>query len=72
MRKSFVALMLVVGLLVGTSGCAVVTKGSGTWEAYCGVRTEKTSEEPASVGIESPVLERMIDNLTDGETTEAE
>jgi len=56
-----------------TSGCAVLTKGSGSWEIYCGVRTEQTSEEPASVGIElSPVLERMIDNLTDGETTEAE
>ncbi len=73
MRKNFVALMLTVGLLVGTSGCAFVTKGSGIWEAYCGVRTEKTSEEPASVGVElAPVIERMIDNLTDGETTEAE
>ena len=73
MRKSFATLMLAVGLLIGTSGCAFVTKGSGTWEAYCGVRTEQTSEQPASVGVElAPVIERMIDNLTDGETTEAE
>jgi len=72
MRKSFVTLMLVVGLLVGTSGCAIVTKGNGSWEAFCGIRTEKISEEPASVGIESDVLERLIDNLTDGEVTEAE
>lgn len=72
MRKNIVAWLMAVCLLVGTSGCHVVTKGSGTWEAYCGVRTEKTSEEPASVGVESPVIERLIDNLTDGETTEAE
>lgn len=72
MLKSFVTLMLVVGLLVGTSGCAVFTEGSGNWEAYCGVRTEQTSDESVSVGIESPVIERLIDNLTDGEATEAE
>jgi len=73
MRKNFVALMLVACLFVGNAGCAFVTKGSGTWEAYCGVRTEQTSEQPASVGVElAPVIERMIDNLTDGETTEAE
>lgn len=72
MRKSFVALMLVVGLLVGTSGCAVITKGNASWEVFFGVRHGQVGEEPASVGVESPVLERLIDNLTDGEVTEAE
>ena len=72
MKNSFVALMLVAGLFIGTSGCHVITKGNSSWEVYGGVRTEQISEEPASVGIESPVLERLIDNLTDGEATEAE
>lgn len=72
MRKSFVALMLVACLFVGNTGCALVTKGDASWEAYCGVRTTQNSDEAASIGVESPVLERMIDNLTDGETTEAE
>lgn len=72
MRKSFVLLTLVVGLLVGISGCAVVTNGSASWEVFYGVRHTQGSEEPASVGIESEVLERLIDNLTDGEVTEAE
>ena len=72
MRNSFVALMLVVCLFVGNTGCALVTKGDASWEVYCGVRTTQNSDEPASVGIESDVLERLIDNLTDGEATEAE
>lgn len=72
MRKSFVTLMLVAGLLVGAFGCAVVTKGNSSWEVFCGVRTEQISEETASVSVESEVLERLIDNLTDGEATEAE
>ena len=72
MRNSFVSLMLVACLFVGNTGCAVVTKGDSAWEAYCGVRTKQNSEEPGSVGVESAVLERLIDNLTDGEVTEAE
>lgn len=72
MRNSFVALMLVACLFVGNTGCAFVTKGDASWEVYGGVRTTQNSDEPASVGIESPVLERLIDNLTDGEVTEAE
>lgn len=72
MRNSFVALMLVACLFVGSTGCAVVTKGDSTWEVFCGIRTKQNSEEPASVGVESAVLERLIDNLTDGEATEAE
>ena len=72
MRKSFVALMLVACLFVGNTGCAFVTKGDASWEVYGGVRTTQKSEEPASIGIVSPVIERMIDNLTDGEATEVE
>lgn len=72
MRRSLVLLTLVVGLLVGSTGCAIVTKGSGSWEVFYGVRSAQNSDEPASVGVESDVLERLIDNLTDGEVTEAE
>ncbi len=73
MRKTLATFVLALCIFVTASGCAFVTKGSGSWEVYCGVRTEKTSEEQASVGIElAPVIERMIDNLTDGKTTEAE
>ena len=72
MRNKIAMWLVAVCLLVSTSGCAVVTKGSGGWEVYGGIRTHQDSEQPASVGIESAVAERMIDNLTDGKTTEAE
>jgi hypothetical protein len=72
MWKRLVTLMLVACLFAGNTGCALVTKGDSQWEVYCGIRTEQKSEEAGSVGIESSVLEKLIESFTDGETTEAE
>lgn len=73
MKDRLVKLMLVACLVFGTTGCSLVTKGAGNWELYAGIRTAKTSEEPASVGIESKVLEdsieKIVDSLTDGEVS---
>lgn len=68
MKKMLVQLMLVVCILFWTTGCSLVTKGAGSWEIYAGIRTEKTSDEPSSVGIESEVLEKSIEKIVDSMT----
>ncbi len=72
MRKTLTTLVLALCLFTTAPGCALVTKGDAQWEAYCGIRTKQTSEEAGSVGIESAVLEKLIESLTDGEVTDAE
>ena len=56
-------LLLAACLLFGATGCAVVTKGHGAWEVFMGVRTEQISEEPASFGVESKILEKAAEAL---------
>ena len=73
MRNILIRLMFVLCLLFGATGCSIITQGSGSWEIYAGVRTEVTSDEPASVSVESSVLEesikKIVDSLTDGKVS---
>lgn len=61
--KNTTRLLLAACLLFGATGCAVVTKGHGSWEVFMGVRTEQISEEPASFGVESEILEDAVSAL---------
>jgi len=73
MRKSFATLLLAVCLMViPISGCAVGTHGEASWELYAGFRTGQHSEEPAKITVDSSVVDKIVDSLTDGEVTEAE
>lgn len=65
-------LMLTACLLLGTSGCAAITTGEASWEVFAGCRTKQHSEEGAEVRIESSVVEKIVDSMTDKEITEAE
>lgn len=72
MKKNIVALLLIACLSVGTMGCAFPTTGEAVWEVYGGVRTRQLSEEPAKVEIQSSVVDKIIDLLTDGKVSDAE
>lgn len=65
-------LFAVCCLLVGTAGCTVTTSGESSWEVYTGIRARQTGETPASVSIESTVVDKIVDSLIDGEVTEEE
>lgn len=67
MRKSFATLLFAACLLVGTTGCAFMTTGGATWEIYSGVRTQQTSEEPSKVEIQSSVVDKVVESLTETE-----
>lgn len=72
MKKSLIVLIIVAGLFVGSAGCAIQTNGEASWEAYFGVRTKQHSDEPAQVKVESSVVDKIVDSLTDGKVSEAE
>ncbi|RLC88977.1 MAG: hypothetical protein DRJ03_00005 [Chloroflexi bacterium] len=72
MTKRLATLLLTVCLAVGATGCAFTTTGEASWEVYGGIRTRQLSEEPAKVEIESSVVDKIVESLTDGEVTEAE
>lgn len=72
MRKNFVTLLLATFLLFGTTGCAFTTQGDGSWEIYAGIKTKQHSEQPAKVTIESSVVDKIVDSLTDGKVSETE
>jgi len=72
MTKRFATLMLAVCLAVGTIGCSIGTQGEASWELYAGFRTKQHSEEPAKIVIESSVVDKIVESLTDGEVSEAE
>lgn len=56
------------------SGCTMQTQGHSEWELYLGVRAKQVDDgpNPASIGIESKNLDKIVDSLTDGEISEAE
>jgi hypothetical protein len=66
--------VLVVSLFVMfiSFGCAIKTTGKGSWEIYYGVRTEQDGETPSTVSIESSIVDKIVDSLTDGEVSEEE
>lgn len=72
MTKKFATLLLTACLAVGTIGCAVTTAGEASWEMYGGVRTRQHSDEPAKVNIQSSVVDKIVDSLTDGEVSDDE
>lgn len=72
MRKSFVTLLIAACLFIGITGCGISTQGEANWELYGGFRTKQHSEEPAEIIVESSVVDKIVDSLTDGEVTEAE
>lgn len=72
MAKRFVTLLLAICLAVGTTGCTVTTAGEGSWELYGGFRTRQHGEKPVKITVQSSVIDKIIDPLTDGEVTEAE
>jgi cytochrome b561 len=73
MYKSFAILLLsVCMIIIPISGCAVSTQGDASWELYAGFRTKQHSEEPAKITVESSVVDKIVDSLTDGEVSEAE
>lgn len=72
MNKKYVGLFFSACLLIGTVGCAAITSGSGSWEIYGGVRTKQDGDKPAKIEIQSSVVDKIVDSLTDGEVTDAE
>lgn len=71
MTKKFATLLLAICLVVW-SGCAVTTTGEASWELYGGFRTRQYSEKPAKAELQSSVIDKIINSLTDGEVTEEE
>ncbi len=73
MNKSTVSkLFAVCLLLIGITGCTASTSGESTWEVYGGFRARQIGETPASVSVQSTVVDKIVDSLTDGEVTEEE
>jgi len=72
MKKYLITLLLAACLSLGTAGCVVTTTGEASWEAYIGIRTRQHSEEPSKVEIQSSVVDKIADSLTDGEVSEVE
>ncbi len=66
MKNRSVPLILFLYLLLCFTGCAVTTTGEGTWEICIGIHTKQISEHPARVGIESSVVDKIVESLTDG------
>ncbi|KKN99028.1 hypothetical protein LCGC14_0142730 [marine sediment metagenome] len=64
-------LLLSVYLLIFSLSCSVTTRG-GSWEIFTGVRITQHSIQQPSIGIESQVLDGLIEALTDGKITPAE
>ena len=71
MKKSIAVLCFLTHLLLG-SGCVVTTSGEANWEIYAGIRTKQSSPEPASVEIQSSVVDKLMESFSDGEVSEAE
>ena len=68
MRRIIWAVILSLGL----TGCAVLTEGESSFEIYCGIRAKQHNEQPAKVAVESSVVDKIIDSLTDGKVSDAE
>jgi len=63
---------LLATIFLFSAGCAIKTGGKSTWTIFCGISTEQQSEEQASVSVESTVVDKIVDSLTDGEISDAE
>lgn len=72
MRKNIVTLLLSVFLLVGTTGCFIITEGESSWEIYTGMRAKQQGKKTAKVGIKSSVVDKIVNSLMDGEVSNAE
>ncbi len=72
MIRKISALLLIACFAVGTIGCTVGTIGGADWEIYHGFRTKQTSEVPSVVSVESSVVDKVVDSLTDGTVSEQE
>lgn len=70
-KNAFVMLLFVICLF---TGCSIPTTGKANWEASftIGIKTEQLSEEPARVGIESTVVDKFVDSLTDSKVSNDE
>ncbi|KKN99027.1 hypothetical protein LCGC14_0142720 [marine sediment metagenome] len=60
MSKRITRLLLVAGFLFCVTGCSIVTNGEASWEVFMGARHKQIGEKPASVGIQSKVIEDVI------------
>jgi len=63
-------LLLTACLFVGTTGCALTTTGEGSWEIYFGVRSKQHSAQPVKVELQSDIVDKITDFLTDYEISE--
>lgn len=72
MKKNLFILSIAIYLLIGVLGCNISTTGKGGWEIYTGVRVYQEGDKPANVKIESTVVDKVIDSLTDGEVSDEE
>ncbi|KKN91215.1 hypothetical protein LCGC14_0220830 [marine sediment metagenome] len=72
MTKKFVTLTLGAFMMIGIMGCTITTAGEASWEMYGGFRTRQHSDIPAKVTIQSSVVDKIVDSLTDGEVSEEE
>jgi hypothetical protein len=69
MTKKLAALLLVICLTFGTTGCSVITSGESSWEVYGGVRTKQISDEPGKVEVKSTLVDKLIDMFSfDGDS----
>lgn len=68
MTKILAILLLTVCL----TGCTIKTAGHASWEVYGGVRTRQHGDKPAKISIQSSVVDKIVDALTDGEVAEDE
>lgn len=81
MHRKMLTVLITVALVVSTTGCMALTKGSASWEAYgtflVGVKTIQIKEptpdtKPSGAGFESDLIDKIITGLGDGEISEEE
>lgn len=72
MTKKFATLLVAAFLAISATGCSVLTEGEAFWEVYAGVRHKQKGDKQAKVALESTVVTRVVDWLTDGEPTDGE
>lgn len=72
MTRKITILLLTTFLLFGSTNCALITDGEGSWEACFVIRTKRVGDKPAKVEIKSSIVDKIVNSLIDGEISEQE